>query len=66
MGWASGSEIAGDVWDLFKKHVPKDKKKKVAKKLVHIFEMHDCDTICEVQELCKLAHDHHEDDEDYE
>jgi hypothetical protein len=64
MGWAGGSELAETVWEIVKNHIPKDSKKRVAKRIVAAFEHHDCDTICEVEELCKLAHDHSEDEYD--
>jgi hypothetical protein len=62
MGWASGSQILEDVWNTVKKHIPKNKHKTVAAKLVDIFENSDCDTVCEVEELCALVHDHGEEE----
>ena len=55
MGWASGSELAEEIWDIVKKYIPKNKKKKVAKQLVEAFEDRDCDTMCEAEELFKVA-----------
>jgi hypothetical protein len=62
MGWSSGAELAGDVWDLFKKYVPAKDQKRVATKLVDLFENQDCDNICEVEELCKLVHNNKHDE----
>lgn len=55
MGWASGSIIAEQIWDLIKKEIPKNKQKKIAKKIIDIFESEDCDTIDEAEELCLAA-----------
>ncbi len=62
MGWASGSELLEYVWDTVKKEIPRARRKHVAQRLVDIFEGADCDTVCEVEELCKLVHDHSEDE----
>jgi putative lipoic acid-binding regulatory protein len=43
MGWASGSELADDVWKVVKKYIPKDKKKEVAIKIVDLFQDYDAD-----------------------
>jgi hypothetical protein len=55
MGWASGSEIAESIWDAVKKSIPKKDQKKVAKKIIEIFENNDCDTIEEAEELYQAA-----------
>lgn len=55
MGWASGSIIAEVIWDLIKNEIPKNKQKKIAQKLIDIFENEDCDTIYEAEELYKAA-----------
>lgn len=47
MGWASGSGIAEDVWEAVKKYIPKEDLKKVAGRLIDIFEAEDCDTMQE-------------------
>lgn len=47
MGWASGSRLADDIWDIVKDHLPEKKKKKLAKKIIEVFENMDCDTIME-------------------
>jgi len=55
MGWASGSELADEVWALFREHVPEASRKNVAKQLVDLFEGHDCDTMQECERLMKDA-----------
>ena len=62
MGWGSGVEVAEEIWDGLKKHIPKEKRKVVAQIIVEAVENHDCDTICDSEELCKLAHNHKEDE----
>ena len=65
MGWARGAEIAEEVWDLFKKHIPKEKRKKMANKLIDLFEGHDCDAIhSDAPDLAKEADRYQNDDED--
>lgn len=54
MGWSSGSELAEEVWDMFRGLIRKDKKK-YAKRLIELFENMDCDTIYECEQLCKDA-----------
>lgn len=55
MGWASGSAIAESVWDSVRKHIPKDKRQKVAREIVEVFESEDCDTMDEARRLMKDA-----------
>ncbi len=55
MGWASGSQLAETVWNLFRHHVPKKERKVVARELVRAFEDEDCDTIHEAETLYKDA-----------
>ena len=45
MGWCSGAPLAEDVWCLVRGHIPKEKRKAVAKKIVLMFEKLDADTI---------------------
>ena len=47
MGWASGSELAENLWAIVKKHIPKNKHKVVAEALIQEFENADCDTMHE-------------------
>lgn len=50
MGWASGSEILDQVWHVSSHFITRDLDKiTVAKKLIEIFENHDCDTVCETE-----------------
>lgn len=55
MGWASGSQIAEEVWLLFKGYVPKKDTRMIAKELVDLFEGYDCDTMDEAEELMRAA-----------
>jgi hypothetical protein len=55
MGWASGSELAEDIWTLVRKYIPKRVRKRVARKLIDLFENRDCDTIDECEQLCQDA-----------
>lgn len=55
MGWASGSQLAEEIWEVVGKHIPSKNKKQVAKKLIDLFEDSDCDTIDEAEDLCKAA-----------
>jgi hypothetical protein len=62
MGWASGSGVAENVWELFEELIPEGLKSKFALELTDLFESYDCDTMDEtsfVQEYLKW------DDEDY-
>lgn len=72
MGWASGSELAENLWGLVRKFVPKERRKNVAEKFIDEFENMDCDTIYECTELCNdagrksLDNDDFDIDEDYQ
>lgn len=55
MGWASGSELAEDLWNTIERYIPTQQKKRVATKIIDLFEMQDCDTIDEAEKLCKAA-----------
>ncbi len=55
MGWASGSELAEDVWEAVGKHLPKNRRQEIARRIVDLFERHDCDTLDEAQTLMKDA-----------
>jgi len=55
MGWASGSILAEEIWDLLGPFVPARKRKELARELVELFEGHDCDTMDEAVDLMKDA-----------
>jgi len=55
MGWASGSEVLEEVWRLVGRKIAKMHRKRVARALIEIFEMRDCDTVDECEALCKAA-----------
>lgn len=51
MGWAGGSQIAGDVWKLVRFYIPRKERERIANQIVDIFEQHDCDTMDEAEQL---------------
>ena len=55
MGCSSGTQIAEDLWNLVGKYITDNKKKRVARKFIAIFENADCDTIDEWKKLIKEA-----------
>lgn len=55
MGWASGSGVAESLWELLRPYVAEVNRKKVANKVIAVFEGNDCDTIDECQLLCRDA-----------
>lgn len=55
MGWASGSEIAVNIWDAVKQHLPEDEKSKVAIGIIRALEKNDWDTQDEARELMDCA-----------
>lgn len=53
MGWASGSELAEEVWLVVRRHIPEgDQRTLAAREIIDIFEGADCDTIDEAETLC--------------
>lgn len=55
MGWASGSQLAQDVWDLIRPFLYVSERQRVARQLIDLFENMDCDTIDEAEQLCQDA-----------
>jgi hypothetical protein len=51
MGWASGSELAENVWELVRPYLPANERMQVARKFIEAFEHFDCDTMYEVPDL---------------
>lgn len=47
MGWASGSRLADEIWDLVEGYVPDEKKAELAVLIIDEFESMDCDTMYE-------------------
>ena len=43
MGWCSGTELAIEVWNIIGEFVPKNKRKKIAKKIYNLFCDYDAD-----------------------
>lgn len=48
MGWAAGSEILAETWNIVKDHLSPQHKFKVVKELISLFEEYDCDTVYEL------------------
>lgn len=48
MGWASGSELAQQIWNDMKSHLTEKQKKTLKNSLIKHFEDMDCDTMDEV------------------
>lgn len=48
MGWASGGDLAEEVWRVVAPHLPESRVLDVAEGLVRAFEDHDCDVLSEV------------------
>ena len=55
MGWASGSQLAEDVWDVVRPAIPQRNRRELAVKIIRLFEDHDCDTLDEAQSLVEDA-----------
>jgi hypothetical protein len=53
MGWASGSQLAEDVWSVVRPLISPKKRKKAAASIIELFEGHDCDTLYEAELLVK-------------
>lgn len=58
MGWSGGSILAEQIWDLVRPYISADDRKKIAKKMVKLFESEDCDTIYECEQLMLDAGKH--------
>lgn len=52
MGWASGSELAEQLWLKVRKYLEPSERKAIARHFIESFENFDCDTICECEQLC--------------
>lgn len=63
MGWASGSSLAEDVWNIVRSYIPETDRKKIVMELVDRFEDDDCDTLQEVEEFVHYFPEHFEEDE---
>lgn len=53
MGWASGSELAELTWAAVREHIPTEKREKIAREFIELYEDMDCDTIDECEQLVK-------------
>lgn len=64
MGWASGSELAEEFWELVERFIPPRQKRRIAKRIIDMMEHRDCDTIDEAQDLCLAAGRVNEDEDE--
>lgn len=55
MGWSGGSELAEQIWEIVRDHIPDDAKQAVALDLVDLFEYEGCDTMHECTLLMEDA-----------
>jgi len=56
MGWASGSELAEEVWLAVRDYIPEGRERAlVARTVIDAFENCDCDTMDEAEVLCRDA-----------
>lgn len=55
MEWSGGSEFANDIWEVIRFHIPVNKRKKIAKEIIKIFENNGCD-ITQETALWKMTH----------
>jgi hypothetical protein len=53
MGWASGSYLAEDIWNLVREYIPDKDRVQVARRFVELFQSFDCDTLQECDQLMK-------------
>lgn len=51
MGWASGSQLAEETWDLVRNYIPAKNLKSIANQFIDKFEDMDCDTMDECEQL---------------
>jgi hypothetical protein len=65
MGWASGSQLAEEVWDVVRPLIPAAKRKKAALSIIDSFESYDCDTLDEAETLMKDAGRQNEDESEW-
>jgi hypothetical protein len=49
MGWASGADLAEEVWKAVEGHIPPEKVREVAEKIAAVFRKRDCDTLQEIE-----------------
>ena len=56
MGWAAGSVIANDVWQIVRNYIPEHERKDVAEKIIRIFKDEDADDWSSDQLIYEDAH----------
>lgn len=55
MGWSRGSELAEDVWERVRKHIPEDQRKQVAGEIIDLFENEDADDFYDDMQIMQDA-----------
>ena len=55
MEWASGSELAGDLWSALAKVISPDKQQEIAALIIYHLVDYDCDTLDECPDLIEAA-----------
>lgn len=55
MGWASGSELAEETWELVREFIPKNKRREVAEAFLDAFRNRDADDWNGDEALCRDA-----------
>lgn len=55
MGWASGSELAEQLWEEIRDYIPKKDRIAAATRFIEAFEQADCDTMEECEQLQRDA-----------
>jgi hypothetical protein len=53
MGWGRGSQLAEEVWDIVRHHIPFHSRKHLAGMIIDAFEEYDADTMDEAEQLWK-------------
>ena len=51
MGWAGGSKLAEEIWEIVRPSIPEAEREKVAAGIVRLFWACDCDTMDEAETL---------------
>lgn len=55
MGWASGSQLADEVWGIVREFVPHHKRRTIAREIIDVFENEDADAWDENDLICEDA-----------
>lgn len=55
MGWATGSELANDTYKVVRRYIPEKARKRIARKIIDLFQNHDADDWQEYDLIVKDA-----------